>query len=364
MKLPLLDDLIDEQLDVYETDPDSSIFVLGPPGSGKTSIAVLRMQQLSNMDRTCLLITKNRLLASLAAQLGKQNLTTFTMNTFISRDHFQRIGSNAPEPAEPFNYDWPTILATYERNNLQPLWDHMVIDEGQNLPAGFFTWAVRFGARAVSVFADEDQTTDPQRSTIEDISAAPLPLPRRLSVNHRNTREIAAVAEHFHHSNRLPAAVVRRPRSGEIPQMISFTQWPQMVTTMSNRLHNRGGSIGVIVYPVSEAENVYRLLKAAIPAPARVDIFTHKTPRLQVQHIKPMEDGITVLTGESAIGLEFDTVYLQDLSRSLPTVSTDQYRRLYMLCARARDSLILLNGQRPLTANQLISLPDSTLLSR
>lgn len=363
MKLPLLDDLIDEQLDVYEAGLDSSIFVLGPPGSGKTSIAVLRMKQLIAKNQTCILITKNRLLASLATQLGSNSLTAMTMNTFVAKDHYQRIGSNAPEPV-PFTYDWPAIMATYGQRNLQPLWDHMVIDEGQNLPAGFFSWAVKFGAKVVSVFADEDQTTDPQRSTIDDISAAPLPAPFRLSVNHRNTREIAAVAEHFHRSNTLPAAVVRRPRSGEQPLLVGFKNWSQVASTIANRLLNRGGSIGVIVYPVSQAESVHRLLKEALPATSRVDIYTHRTDRNKVHLIKPMADGITVLTGESVIGLEFDTVYLQDLGRSLPAVEMDQIRRLYMLCARARDSLILLNGPNPLTATQLNSLPDSTLLSR
>lgn len=35
MKLPKLDDLVDEQMLVYEHDPDENLFVAGPPGSGK-----------------------------------------------------------------------------------------------------------------------------------------------------------------------------------------------------------------------------------------------------------------------------------------------------------------------------------------
>lgn len=364
MKLPLLDDLIHEQLDIYDADPETPLFVLGPPGSGKTSLAVLRMQLLRSLGHSCLLITKNRLLASLGSQLGNQALNVTTMHSFISSDHSQRIGCFAPEPYGPFIYDWPTLLSNYERANIEPQWDHLVIDEGQNLPAGFFAWAVRYGAKTVSVFANEDQTTDSQRASIEDILAAPMPDPIRLSANHRNTREIAALAEHFHRSSTLPPAVVKRPRSGDMPRLVTFTQWSDAISSIANRLTNRGGSIGVIVYPVSKAQAVHQMLKSALPPETRVDLYTHRMPKGAEQNIHPMKAGITVLTGESAIGLEFDSVYLQDLSRSLPSIDKDQCRRMYMLCARARDSLILLNEPSPLTTAQLSSLPDSTLLSR
>ena len=36
----------EEQLDVYETPFDESLFVVGPPGSGKTVLAVHRAQML------------------------------------------------------------------------------------------------------------------------------------------------------------------------------------------------------------------------------------------------------------------------------------------------------------------------------
>lgn len=363
MKLPLLDDLINEQLDIYDAPPEKSLFVLGPPGSGKTSLAVLRMQLLDSLGQSCLLITKNRLLASLSSQIGNQSIEVNTMHTFVSTDHNKRIGYFAPEPSR-FNYDWRRILFNYEQANLQPQWDHLVIDEGQNLPPGFFAWAVRYGARTVSVFADEDQTTDSQRASIDDILAAPMPNPVRLSVNHRNTREIASLAEHFHRSNTLPPAVVQRPRSGDMPRLVTFTEWHHAISLIANRLSNRGGSIGVIVYPVSKAQLVHQMLKVALPSETRVDLYTHQTPKGDEQRIYPMAAGVTVLTGESAIGLEFDSVYLQDLSRSLPSVDKDQCRRMYMLCARARDSLILLNGPEPLTTAQLLSLPDSTLLLR
>ena len=81
---------------------------------------------------------------------------------------------------------------------------HLVVDEGQDLPKGFFTYASRHVARTLTIFADDDQALSRQRTTLEQIkAAADLDDPIILSRNHRNTPEVAAVAEHFH-SGRLP----------------------------------------------------------------------------------------------------------------------------------------------------------------
>lgn len=81
-------------------------------------------------------------------------------------------------------------------------------------------------------------------------------------------------------------------------------------------------------------------------------------------NIHVLDPGITVLTSESVIGLEFESVFLQDLNRSLPCISEEQYRRMYMLCARARDSLMLIDGPGRLTAKQVADLPGPTILAR
>ncbi|MCE2482300.1 MAG: DUF2075 domain-containing protein [Alphaproteobacteria bacterium] len=61
MRLPTYDEISrdEEQLNVYETPFDESLFVVGPPGSGKTVLAVHRAQMLANADDTVVLITYN-----------------------------------------------------------------------------------------------------------------------------------------------------------------------------------------------------------------------------------------------------------------------------------------------------------------
>ena len=115
---------------------------------------------------------------------------------------------------------------------------------------------------------------------------------------------------------------------------------------------------------VTTAREVHALIRTAIAKPARVNCYTNEAAPGAEFGIRLLEPGVTVLTGESAIGLEFESVFLQDLTRSLPCKTEMQYRRMYMLCARARNSLILVNGPDPLSAEQIADLPPPKLLSR
>jgi SAM-dependent methyltransferase len=209
-----------------------------------------------------------------------------------------------------------------------------------------------------------DQTTNPLTASLREIRNAGLPEPIRLQANHRNTEEIALVAEHFHCSAILPPATVQRGRNGDTPRLVSISTWNEFVIIVATRYKNQAGSIGVIVCRVEDAKNLCEQLKRALPAPIRVDMYTNKTPKGDENNIQTLARGITILTGESAIGLEFDTVFLQDLHRSLPCQTVEQSRRMYMLCARARNSLILINGPTALAPNQIAALPHPNYLNR
>lgn len=368
MRLPSFNDLTRAQLEVYERPPDSSILVVGPPGSGKTSMAIWRARLLvgPDLNRSVVMVTRNRLLTAVACQLAQENegaaIQTTTMISLIANDYYARFGRFVPQSA-PFAYKWDEILHDYNEARAQPNLDHLIIDEGQNLPPRFFQWAVRFGARAVSVFADEDQTTLGAGSRVADFRAAGFTEVLPLLVNHRNTQEIVDVIEHFHTERTLPRAMVSRGAGFDCPYLMAMPTWEELADTVAARLNNRGEAIGVIVFRQDEVTNLTDLLRHRMGG-ARVDSYTSDSAQGAEAAINMRNHGVTVISGESAIGLEFDTLYLQDLSRSLPITLAIDNRRLYMLCARARDNLILVNGPRALTAAQLASLPPPYLLNR
>lgn len=170
------------------------------------------------------------------------------------------------------------------------------------------------------------------------------------------------LASNFHSDRKLPGAATHRAVGAERPRLIQIANWADLVKIISIRLTNRGGSIGVITYRKLDVTEVCKQLKTAL-GNERVSSYTSGMTR-GAELIQMRDRGVTVISGESAIGLEFETVYLQDLSRSLPRTTQLADRRLYMLAARARDFLYLVNGPESLTAAQLASLPPSPDLER
>lgn len=378
MKLPSITELIPEQRDIYDALPDSSILVVGPPGSGKTSIAIWRACLLVSpeLKRSVVLVTRNRLLTAVAEQLARENeggaeIRAITMHRYILKDYFSYFKEFAPKKHlnDPYDLDWEAILKKYETANIKPTLDHLIVDEGQNLPIEFIIWAVRFKAKSISIFADEDQSTTKGGCRIVDLNQAGFTEALLLTVNHRNTQEIADVIAHFHApGSALPPAAPRRGGGFDRPNLMPVASWEGLADTVTARLTNRAESIGVIVFRACHVEKLAVLLKQRLPA-ARIDSYTSDSDPGAEKAIQMRDYGVTILSGESAIGLEFDTLYLQDIFRSLPTSPLDpvRARRLYMLCARARDKLVLVNGPvitEKLTNTQLTSLPPHPILDR
>ncbi|MQA39956.1 AAA family ATPase [Rugamonas aquatica] len=367
MQLPIFDDLVEEQLKVYEYTPAQSMLVVGPPGSGKTSMAIWRARVMVSPDLNLnvALITKNRLLSAVAGQLARENnnagIETATMHSFVARDYSRRIGGMIPSVAR-FKYDWEQIFSDYEKAEIEPILDNLIIDEGQNLPIQFFHWAKRYGAKHLSVFADEHQTTENDGISIRELQHVGFRKVFPLLVNHRNTKNIATLVGCFHSDRKIPQASPKRGL-GAPPSLLEVDTWEEFADLVAARFKNRREAIGVIVHFVSEVNAMQTLLKARLPE-TRVDAYTNKTRKGEELAIEMRVPGVTIISGESAIGLEFDALYLQDLSRSLPIVDPLQQRRLYMLCARAREMLFLVNGPTKLSKVQLESLPSPPILER
>lgn len=217
MRLPRWDELQGIQLDVYDHPLDQPLFVAGPPGSGKTVLAVQRASMIAKGLGPTKLITYNRMLRRLATLLDTESqYDAATMHTFVHRDFKRRTGAPPPKTTwDPYEHDWPNVLGALQAlaTTAQDR-KYLVIDEGQDLPAGFFQYARGYAATELSVFADEDQTLTRGGTTLAQIQqAAGLPNPILLADNHRNSPEIARFAELFH-TGILPAARVLRPATG------------------------------------------------------------------------------------------------------------------------------------------------------
>ena len=155
MKLPSFTELTEEQKGVFLQDPLKSILMVGPPGTGKTSCALWKAQLLAaNYGLNVVVVTRNRMLAALAVQISKDHggapVKSLTMHKCVSNDYYRNKFSY-PIPQAEYHHKWDEIMELYEAKGVQPSVDHLIVDEGQNLPIEFFIWAKRFFAKEMSV---------------------------------------------------------------------------------------------------------------------------------------------------------------------------------------------------------------------
>ena len=254
------------------------------------------------------------------------------------------------------------LLDRLREHACSPIRQHLVVDEGQDLPEGFFTYAFRHASRVMTVFADEDQALDARRTTLDQIkNAAGLPNPVILKKNHRNTPEIAKLAEHFHRG-RLPAATVLRSVSGELPRLIRSRNLEFTSDLVSRWCRTRGDNVGVIVERNQTGLDLHAALTDGLPE-RRVDIY--RFGQDDEDSIDLLEPGVTILNKKSVKGQEFDTVFILELDRFIPFADDSARRAMYMMCTRARDHLFLVHdAPADLSREAVDALPDPDVLER
>jgi len=375
VRLPTWEELEEEQLEVLELPLNQSLFVVGPPGSGKTVLAMRRAQMVANAkddapqgNASVTVVTFNRMLKRLLAlhlkrqkQSGmlKRLIDVYTMHRFVWCDYERRTNENPPR--SQYKYDWDLMLGQLEEINAHPNKEHLVVDEGQDLPRMFFRYASRYVACTMTVFADENQALEEQHTTLEQIKAETrLDDPLILKKNHRNTPEVARLAEHFH-GGRLPAATVRRASSKELPRLVRSASLQVTADLVSNWFNNRGGSIGVIVAKNEIGADLQGELAKKLSG-TRVDRYDHENKN--ESGIDMLAPGVTILNTKSVKGQEFDTVFILELEKFIPCTDDVKRRTMYMMCARARDNLFLVYGPGDLTASASEALPGSNILER
>jgi len=343
MKLPSYQELSKEQDKINTLPLDGSFLVVGPPGTGKTVMALYRAQMLAKKREEFWVLMHSRLLKQYTEDAADELDIRGEVNTFhrwIFGFWYEQYGKKYPSLGR-FQPDWVEMLSMVNRNPPpKASLPHLIVDEGQDFAKEFFQVA-RYLTPALTVFADENQRLAEHNSRIQEIADyGLLDSVHNLTRNYRNTREIAALAAYFYTG--LKTGIAAPPdRSGDMPVLQKVANAASAAEFIAKYEKSRTNKdIGVLVPNKHTLFQLAGLLKGQTKRPAEVFVGGKGARAEQLSFGEP---GIKLICYQSAKGLEFDTVFLPELQNYKQDPRVPDFKMMmYVLISRARHNLFMM----------------------
>ncbi|TDT40031.1 AAA domain-containing protein [Streptomyces sp. BK208] len=329
-------DLADEQQDLLRNLPfDGCHLVTGPPGSGKSVLAAQHASLVALTGVRVHLLTRSNLLRQTLTVHGDVEVST--VHAWIHAWHRARTGEPAPR-ADADWFDWPELfaLAAVEEDGEGFA---LVVDEGQDLPPSFYRLCRLLGV-PVTVFADECQRITDTQSTLDEISSALGECARhQLTLQHRSTRPVAALAAHFHTGDTAPPLP---SRTGPVPQLRRYADQRALIAQLVAHAERRPQhTIGVIVRTTRQQLALHEHLERTAPR-LRSQVYVGAAAEGRHRTLDLRRPGVRVISRASAKGLEFDSVFVPDVHTDGGDPGAAALRMTYyVLLTRARQEIHL-----------------------
>ncbi len=363
MKLPAFEDLSKEQDLIYNLDLDGNYLVSGPPGTGKSVMALYRAQVLTIDDREPAVLMYSKVLCQYNEQAADEIDVGMYVRTFHSwfwrwwRSHYGNLPPTLP--GKSFDVNWPEVTQVFlnKPSALGSLAD-LIVDEGQDLSLDFFR-ITRFIGKNVTVFADENQQLHDHNTTLNEIEKS-IGASQHLVLrrNYRNTAEIAAVAAKYYAG--APTGIPDPPeRHGDMPTVRRHKDLNSFVDFVEKYAKGRTNlTIGIACPTAKVRDQLYnRLFARKLPMlvqmhPPKERGATKKTRSSKAEKGLDFDSAaITLLHYQSLKGLEFDTLFVPELQKvTMDPTSASTRMTFYVVMSRARDELHLSwseSGRKP-----------------
>jgi superfamily I DNA/RNA helicase len=338
MKLPSYRELSKEQDKIYNLPLTTNYLISGPPGTGKTVIALYRASMYRTQGKNPVLLSYSRLLSSYILDAAKELDIEGIIRTFhkwVYDTYEYHFGEEAPE-IRKYTFDWKLITPRLFKPLMkdQP---YLLIDEGQDLPPDFYTSASVWSAN-LTVFADENQRIMTTQSTFADIKRnGGITIEHKLTRNYRNTEQIAKVAACFH-ADMVTGIPDIPEKQGPLPVVQNTRDIDDAINLICRfEKNNSSSQIGVFYRRNDFQQLLLEKFKGKTQNP--VEFYrSGESNRLSFNN-----PGIKLISYASAKGLEFDAVFLPELQRfSLDPQKLVDKMTFYVLLSRAREYLYML----------------------
>ena len=329
-------DLTPEQLRAVELDPSEHRLIFGGPGSGKTQILLHRARYLCDRysvgpDRVRIFVYTNVLKDYIRSALDLLRLPESCVSTFdfwVVDFYEKSINPELPRNAygrPDFAFIRQEVLQTLTRRPTSPVFDYVLVDEGQDLDSTSFE-LLRLTSRHLTVCIDHKQR-------IYDSGSAESEILQRLGLRRRNSSLLAAfrccpfvvkLAAEYITDSVEKEAYIKQARTAQTER-----ETPLLYTAKDFE-DERRRLVEIVRIRLAKGERIAILL----PLNRQVYGFAQGLRRdgIEVDTQNELDfttDQPKILTYHSAKGLTFDTVLLPRLlPRSFTWLSEETIERL------------------------------------
>jgi DNA helicase IV len=317
-------------IQAIDYDGNDNQLVTGVPGSGKTTITIMRAERLINLNKRIKVFTYQTLLRTALNNIATPALQ---QHIFGFYDWFVRVKRFGYLQSHYTELEMSTLMVA------EPIIDEILIDEGQDFEERIFR-SLLPKCRQMTVGADNAQKVH-ERGILaaairQELDRTKATIPIRLEYNYRNTFELYNFARFFMPDNERannPISLRLMPRgNGNLPVVIQVLSDDEKFNRLRVILENAGDrNIAVLLYHQAE-----------------VDSYSSKIQEMGFSctkhHNRAQAGGnienILVTTYKSAKGLEFQVVVMPDMHTAMDSEEKTA-EHYYVGCTRAKESLFL-----------------------
>lgn len=314
-------------IQAIDYDGDDNQLVTGVPGSGKTTVTIMRAERLVTQGRAIRVFTFQNLLRTSLRNTVSPGLRDSIFGFY--EWFYRKFGYLNPSESEE------QMLTRMEG---EPVIDEILIDEGQDFEERIYR-SLLPKCKKMTVGADNAQRVHSRGLLAEEIrkelQSYRTTIQVRLEYNYRNTYEIYNFARYFMPNNERvnrEFSLNLMPRgNGSKPVIIQVMSEAEKLNRLKVILEDAGDkNIAILLYHKSEVDDYHRLVTG----------MGLKATKWYNGHQPDDIENILITTYKSAKGLEFQVVIMPDMEKAM-TDDAQTCEHYYIGCTRTKEALFL-----------------------